>query len=303
MRKFLPFLLTILAGYLVSINLSAQNCVVRGKITDENTSEMMPFVNIGIKGKSTGTYSDSSGHFQLEVPRGDHTLVVTCIGYDRQERQVVVNGQKEILMDFVLSPGTQELQTVVVSGSKYEQKIEESIASIAVLKTHAIHASNPMSIDKAIDKIPGITIIDNEPQIRAGSGFSSGMGSRVMVMVDGMPILRGDAGRPNWGFLPVDDVEQIEVVKGAASVVYGSSAITGAINILTAYPKDKPVTKVNSFLGIYSTPSRSYATPWSGLNPLIYGISLSHLQKFDNFDLGVGANYYTDQGYIGGTPE
>ena len=303
MRKRLPFFFILIAGYFVSINLFAQNCVIRGKVTDENTSELMPFVNIGIKGSSAGTYSDSSGHYQLEIPRGDHTLVVTCVGYDRQERHVVVHGQKEILIDFVLSPGTQELNTVVVTGSKYEQKIEESIASIEVLKAHAIHASNPMSIDKAIDKIPGITIIDNEPQIRAGSGFSSGMGSRVMVMVDGMPILRGDAGRPSWGFLPVDDVEQIEVVKGAASVVYGSSAITGAINILTAYPKDKPITRLNTFLGIYSTPSRSYATPWSGLNPLIYGISLSHLQKFDNFDLGVGANYYTDQGYIGGTPE
>jgi len=303
MRKFLRFFFFVITVFSVSFDLSGQNCIVKGKVTDENTSEIMPFVNIGIKGSSTGTYSDSSGMFHLEVPRGDHTLVITCIGYDRQERQVVVNGQKEITVNFVLSPVTQELQTVVVSGSKYEQKIEESIASIEVLKSHAIHASNPQSIDKAIDKMPGITIIDNEPQIRAGSGFSSGLGSRVMVMVDEMPMLRGDAGRPSWGFLPVDDVEQIEVVKGAASVVYGSSAITGAINIRTAYPKDKPVTKLNTFLGIYSTPSRSYATPWTGLNPLIYGISLSHLQKFDNFDLGVGASYYNDQGYVGGTPE
>lgn len=303
MRKLVPFLFFVVAGYIVPIDLSAQNAIVKGKVSDEITSELLPFVNIGIKGSSTGTYSDSSGHYRIEVPRGDHTLVVTCVGYDRLERQVIVNGQREIVVDFVLSPGTQELQTVVVSGSKYEQKIEESIASIEVLKAHAIHASNPQSIDKAIERMPGITIIDNDPQIRAGSGFSSGLGSRVMVMVDGMPILRGDAGRPSWGFLPVDDVEQIEVVKGAASVVYGSSAITGAINILTAYPKDKPITRLNTFLGIYSTPSRSYATPWTGLNPLIYGISLSHLQKFDNFDLGVGANYFVDQGYIRGTPE
>lgn len=303
MRKLLPYIIILFSGYFVSVTGSAQNCIVTGKVTDENTSELMPFVNIGIKGSSVGTYSDSSGHYRIEVPQGDHTLVVTCIGYERQERPVMVNGKKQLTMDFVLSPGTQELQTVVISGSKYEQKIEESIASIEVLKAHAIHASNPQSIDKAIDKMPGVTIIDNEPQIRAGSGFSSGLGSRVMVMVDEMPILRGDAGRPAWGFLPVDDVEQIEVVKGAASVVYGSSAITGAINIRTAYPKDKPITKVNAFAGIYSTPSRSYATPWSGLNPLLYGLSISHLQKFDNFDLGVGATYFSDQGYIRGTPE
>jgi len=303
MRKLLPSLLIVITGYVLPIGLFAQNTVVTGKVTDEATSELLSFVNIGIKGSSTGTYSDTSGQYRIEVPKGDHTLVVSCIGYDRMEKQVVVNGQKEIVVDFILSPGTQELETVVVSGSKYEQRLEESIASIEVLKASAIHADNPPSIDRAIDKIPGITIIDNEPQIRAGSGFSSGLGSRVMVMVDGMPVLRGDAGRPSWGFLPVDDVEQIEVVKGAASVVYGSSAITGAINILTAYPKDKPVTRLNTFLGIYSTPSRSYATPWTGLNPLIYGISLSHLQKFDNFDLGVGANYYVDQGYVRGTPE
>ncbi|TSA27452.1 MAG: TonB-dependent receptor [Bacteroidetes bacterium] len=303
MRKHLPLFFIIVLVQVSVIRLYAQNCMIRGRVTDENTSDLMPFVNIGIQGSSAGTYSDSSGHYKLEVPRGEHTLVVTCIGYERQERHVVVHEQKEMAVDFILSPVTQELNTVVVSGSKYEQKVQESIASIEVLKSHSIHASNPQSIDKAIDKIPGITIIDSEPQIRAGSGFSSGLGSRVMVMVDEIPILRGDAGRPSWGFLPVDDVEQIEVVKGAASVVYGSSAITGAINIRTAYPKDKPITRLNTFLGIYNTPSRSYATPWSGLNPLIYGISLSHLQKFDNFDLGVGANYFTDQGYIGGTPE
>jgi outer membrane receptor protein involved in Fe transport len=91
-------------------------------------------------------------------------------------------------------------------------------------------------------------------------------------------------------------------VKGASSVVYGSSAITGVINIRTAYPKDKPETKINSFVGIYSKPEREYATPWTGTNPLLYGLSLSHLQKADNLDLGFGINLYNDQGYIHGTP-
>jgi len=291
-------------GLFFSTILFSQECVVTGKVTDEETSELMPFVNIGIKGESTGTFSDSNGYYRIVIPEGDHTLVVTCVGYDRQERHVVIDGQKELVVDFVMSMGTEELNTVVVTGSKYEQKVQESIASIEVLKASSIHSSNPTSIDQAIDKIPGITIVDNEPQIRGGSGFSSGLGSRVMIMVDEMPLMRGDAGRPSCGFLPVDDVEQIEVVKGAASVIYGSSAITGAVNIRTAYPKEKPETKVKAFLGMYSKPSRRYATPWTtSLNPLIYGLSVSHLHKFDNFDLSAGANYYTDQGYIGGTPE
>ncbi|MEI7983818.1 MAG: TonB-dependent receptor, partial [Bacteroidota bacterium] len=184
-----------------------------------------------------------------------------------------------------------------------EQKVEESIATIEVLKAKSIQASNPVSLDQAINKMPGIAIVDNEPQIRGGSGFSSGLGSRVMVMVDEIPMLRGDAGRPDWGFLPVDDVEQIELVKGASSVVYGSSAITGVINIRMTYPKSIPETKLNTFIGIYSKPARKYTTPWSGFNPIQYGVSVSHLQQFDNIDLGVGGSYFSDQGYIGGVPE
>lgn len=281
----------------------SQLSVIKGKVTDEKTSEPLPYVNIGVKGQATGTFSDSNGAYRLELPKGEYDLFISSVGYEKIEKHLHLDGKHTYVLDLNLTNISQELSTVVVSASKYAQKIEESIASIEVLKAQSIQISNPSSIDKAIDKIPGITIVDNEPQIRGGSGFSSGLGSRVMVMVDEIPVLRGDAGRPNWGFLPVDDVEQIEVVKGASSVIYGSSAITGAINIRTAYPKDQPETKINSFLGVYSKPSRSYSTPWSGMNPIQYGISISHLQKYDNLDLGLGINYFTDQGYIRGTPE
>ena len=301
MKRFYLLLLTLLLALISSTEIQAQICVLTGKVIDEETNEPLPFVNIGIKGLPTGTFSDSKGLYELDLPGEEAILMISCVGYDREERHIYVDGRKKILLDILMSPVSQELSTFVVSGSKYEQKVENSIATIEVLKSQSILSSNPSSIDKAIDKIPGITIVNNEPQIRGGSGFSSGLGSRVMVMVDDIPVLRGDAGRPDWGFLPVDDVEQIEVVKGASSVVYGSSAITGAINIRTAYPTDKPETKVNSFIGVYSKPDRSYATPWTGMNPIIFGLSLSHLQKMDNLDLGFGINLYNDQGCIHGT--
>ena len=149
--------------------LFSQDGVVHGRVTDSETSEILPFVNIGIKGQAIGTYSDSNGFYRIELPRGDHTLVATCVGYEREERHVALDGKKEIILDFAMDRTTQELNTVVVTGSKYEQKIQESISSIEVLKAQYIYVSNPASIDQAIDKIPGITIVDNEPQIRGGS--------------------------------------------------------------------------------------------------------------------------------------
>jgi iron complex outermembrane receptor protein len=288
---------------LLPVFVQAQYSVIKGKVSEEGTSDPLPYVNIGLKGQATGTFSDSNGAYRLELPKGDYYLIVSSVGYEKLEKYIHVDGKKSYSLDLVLTNSSQELSTVVVSASKYAQKIQESISSIEVLKAKSIEIGNLPSADKAVDRMPGVAIVNNEPQIRAGSGFSSGLGSRVMVMVDEIPLLRGDAGRPDWALLPIDDVEQIEVVKGASSVVFGSSAINGAINVRTAWPKDEPSTKITTFLGAYSKPERKYATPWSGMNPLVYGINLTHSQKIDNKDVTGGISYYKDQGYIGGTPE
>jgi outer membrane cobalamin receptor len=303
MKRFYYFFLTMTVVLLSSMEINAQTCLVQGKVTDEQTGEALPFVNIGIKGLATGTFSNDHGLYQIELSKGETVLIISCVGYDKQEKHLNVDGKKKLSLDIQMTPTSQELSTFVVSGSKYEQKVENSTSTIEVLKSPSIMVSNPSSIDKAIEKIPGITIVNNEPQIRGGSGFSSGLGSRVMIMVDDIPMLTGNAGRPDWGFLPVDDVDQIEVVKGASSVVYGSSAITGVVNIRTDYPTDQPSTNANAFIGVYSKPARNYATPWTGMNPVIYGLSVSHLQQVDNFDLGIGISFYNDQGYIRGSQE
>jgi len=306
MRHFIIILVFLTSFFFIPFSdlLGQKLTVVNGKLIDSSNSDPVPFANVSIKGKTVATFTDEKGFFKLEITNGDHVMVFSCIGYEKLEKPISISGDnKPIILEVKINPTVEELSTVVVSGSRYEQKVEESIATIEVLKAHSIQASNPASIDQAINKMPGIAIVDNEPQIRGGSGFSSGLGSRVMVMVDEIPMMRGDAGRPDWGFLPVDDVEQIELVKGASSVVYGSSAITGAINIRTVYPKSIPETKVNTFMGVYSAPPRTYTKPWSGLNPLQFGFSISHLQQFDNIDLSIGASYFNDQGYIKGVPE
>jgi outer membrane cobalamin receptor len=303
MRHTLSLFIFFLSLSFFPLFTAAQLSVVKGKIADEKTSDPLPYVNIGVKGQPTGTFSDSNGAYRLELPKGEYDLIISSVGYEKMERHIHLDGKKSYVLDIQLTNTSQELGTVVVSASKYAQKIQESISSIEVLKARSIEIGNLPSADKAIDKMPGITIVNNEPQIRAGSGFSSGLGSRVMVMVDEIPLLRGDAGRPDWALLPIDDVDQIELVKGASSVVFGSSAINGAVNVRTAWPKDEPQTKIITFLGAYSKPEPKYKAPWSGMNPMVYGITLSHSQKIDNFDLSGGISYYKDQGYIGGTPE
>ncbi|MGE5424131.1 MAG: TonB-dependent receptor, partial [Syntrophothermus sp.] len=300
MRFIFTFFLLLLM-LLLPFFVLGQSAAVSGKITDEQTGDPVPFVNIGVSGQHIGTYTDANGKFLLETGNGDFTLIISCVGYEKLEKPVSVNGKT--VLNLELKSTSNELNTVVVSASKYEQKIQESISSIEVMKSSSIEIANLPSVDKAVDRLPGVAIVNNEPQIRGGSGFSSGLGSRVMVMVDEIPLLRGDAGRPVWTMLPIDDVEQIEVVKGASSVVYGSSAINGVINVRTSWPGEKAETRINSFAGMYSKPERRYTTPWTGMNPMTAGISIYHSQQFDNKDICAGASYFTDQSYIGGVPE
>jgi len=282
--------------------LSAQNIIVKGQVKDKETGKPVPFVNVGIKDKLIGTTTDYKGFYQLDIPKGTYTIIFSSVEYEKMMQSITLGAELVVELNVTMKPATHELNMIVVSASKYEQRVEESISSVEILKPSIIESKNVMSLDKALEQVPGVAVVDNEPQVRGGSGFSSGVGSRVLILVDEIPMMRGDAGRPVWSFLPIEDIEQIEVLKGASSVVYGSSALNGAINIRTAYPKEKPETKITIHSGIYNNPPREYAKSWDGFNPVIVGASGIHSRRINNVDLVIGGNLLSDPGYIGPAP-
>ena len=77
-----------------------------------------------------------------------------------------------------------------------------------------------------------------------------------MVMVDGMPLMNGDQGGVEWQLVPMENISQIEVIKGASSVLFGSSALNGTINIRTAYPTREPINKLMITHTVYGEPRR-----------------------------------------------
>ncbi len=149
-----------------------------------------------------------------------------------------------------------------------------------------------------LDLTPGLNIMDSEPQIRGGSGFTFGVGSKVAVLVDDMPMISGEAGRPYWDLIPVENIEHIEVVKGASSVLSGTSALSGSIHIMTASPNSEPVNKITAYTGFYSTPKYSSMKWWDDY-PYITGMSFLHSKKYGSLDLVIGGNTDFDHGYLG----
>ena len=191
---------------------------------------------------------------------------------------------------------TQMLDEVVVTAGKYEQKLSDVTFSMELLKPHQLSNQNITSLEMILERTPGVSILDGQPSIRGGSGFSYGVGSRVLMLVDDLPMISGDAGDIKWNYMPVENLHQVEVIKGASSVLYGSSALNGVINFRTRFPGPEPETEVTLYGGAYMDPRRQELVWWDR-NPLFGGVSFSHMRKIGEVELTTGGNYYKNEGF------
>jgi len=270
--------------------------LITGTIKDKNTQEGLPGATILVDGKP-GTAADPSGNFSLNVAPGKHKLLFHMISYKDQEQEVTVNENETLKLDVLLETEGQAFDIVVVSAGKYEQKIGDVTVSVEVIKPELVENKNTTNLETIIDQTPGVNVTDGQANIRGGSGYSFGAGSRVLLLVDDLPMISGDAGDVKWNFLPVENVEQIEVIKGASSALYGSSALNGVIHMRTRYPRDTPETKFSVYSGFYDEPKRHELVWWRGHNPVFTGANFLHMRKVKQLDLVIGGHVFSDEGY------
>lgn len=278
----------------------AQNSgIIQGTVSDAKSKERIVGATIYLlNDKSKATVTDVNGFYKISIPSGKQHLACSFISMLSDTITVFADSSKISTYHVLLKTVEKQLQMVVISAGKFEQKIEEITVSMEVLKPSLIEHRNTTNIKSALEQTPGLNLLDGEPQIRGGSGFSFGVGSRVATLIDGIPVMAGDAGRTEWNFIPVENIEQVEVIKGASSVCYGSSALSGTINIRTAYPKDVPLTKVNLYSGMYSSPKNDSAKWWKGINNFS-GFNFLHSHKFGQVDVVIGGMASYDHGFIG----
>lgn len=278
--------------------LFAQNVKVVGKVTDEDNKPVFGASVIYRKDVTVGANTDENGNYLIEVPAGPCVIICRYSGMITDTSSFALKPGETFTHDIQLKSYVQKIDGVEVRVGKFDRPIEDQTVSLEIIRPELIENKNTRSIETALDQTPGLNILDGEPQIRGGSGFTFGVGAKVAVIVDDMPMLSGDAGRPEWGFIPVENIHQVEVTKGAASVLSGSSALSGSIHIRTAYPGAEPLTKVNVYTGFYSEPSIEGSTWWNNF-PLISGVNFLHSRQIGNLDLVLGGNVNYDHGYIG----
>ncbi len=269
---------------------------IEGIITDSQTGDPLPGANV-VTTENEGVTTDKNGNFSLTATQANTKLTVTFVGYKPYTSSTLYPFRDSIFINIKLQPTTAGLSEVVVSASTYEQRLEEVTVSLDVLSPKLAEDKNLTKVEDMLSQAPGVVVTDNTANIRSGSGWSYGTGTRVQTLVDYMPLISGDAAQSQWDLVPLFSSDRIEIMKGASSVLYGSAAMNGVIHILTHPQPTQQALSVNVFSGFYDSPKRKELKWWD--KPRLTSGANFDWQQPINAQSGfvLSGSIYDDQGF------
>ncbi len=226
-----------------------------GHVTSAETGEHLPYATIQIKGTTCGTHADGSGHFKLSnIPTGKQIVEVKLFGYKTLEQELFFEKGKAIKFYPELETDALNLEQVVVTGTRTQHHIKNVPIRTEVISKNSIKNKNAINLFQALENIPGIRVENQCQACNFTMVRMQGLGAEhTQVLLNGQPMYSGLAGVYGLQQMTTLDVERIEVVKGAGSALYGSSAVAGAINIITSEPSFVPSTKAEVQIGNFNT--------------------------------------------------
>lgn len=246
-RAFLPFLL-------IPFLLNGQETFrIYGKVAGEDGA--LPLVNVYLKGTSFGAVSDEDGNYVIAgIPEGNYLLMASYTGYRTFRTPVSVSGSDQQVP--VSLEGTEVLDEVVVSGTLKSVSRLESPVPVEVYSTSFFRQNPTPNIFEALQTVNGVRPQINCSVCNTGDIHINGLeGPYTLVLIDGMPIVSGLSTVYGLTGIPASLIEQVEIVKGPASSLYGSEAVGGLINVITKKTENAPLVFADSYL-----------TDWEELN-------------------------------------
>jgi len=280
---------------------------LEGIVIDEETSSVVSSANIIINKKNTGEYlkiqSEISGKFSfIDIESGIYIIKVNSLGYEDYKNELTIEDLKTTSLNIFLTPAGIEIEKINVTSTKTEVTLQQTPSSISVVTSEDISKKNILTFSNVLEQVQGVTlnrssgINVNSMSIRGSSDVAGGgIGNRVLLLLDGRPSLTGDSKGALWSLIPVSIIERTEVVKGAFSSLYGSSAIGGVVNVITKKPTYNSSTSMNLSYGFYEKLNDSL----SFTNDLLSFTTadIIHSNTVNKFSYLLNLNYNSNDGH------
>ena len=282
-----------------------QKFTLEGEVLDGSNRSPLAFANVILEGTSIGSASDNEGRFRIEnIEAGTYTIFASYMGYSTFKKEIIIPYKDNDKIIILLEPETIQLDEYVVTASRRRERIEDAPAAISVISKKEIRRESNTNLGDYLKGTKGIDFTQSgiDSYNMTARGFNSSFSSRLLTLTDGrmanVPSLRLTA----YNVIPVsfDDVEQIEVVLGPSSALYGPNAHSGVLNIVTSSPLRSQGTKFNFQNGYLNQRNTS---------PLEkYTFRTAH--KFNNFGIKLSAvalrgedwRHYNEDEYEGHSP-
>ena len=274
---------------------------LKGRVIDQKTKQGVLFATIKTS-PTTGAISDEDGNFVIKGIGFPLQLIVSADDYLTDTIEVTSNEFLKIELITAIQGNISQLGPVVIAASRRKQSVEEIPISIEVIDANLVRNKGITDLEAAVDQAPGAYTMDGQVSIRGGSGFSYGAGSRVLVLWNEVPLLSGDAGDAKFNSIPIEQASQIEVIKGATSVLYGSGALNGIVSLIEQEPTSEMKVTAKLQGGLYDDPKRE-SLKWWTTSPTYNQADFTFSKKFERFGLNLGAAGFSTDGYREGEVE
>ncbi|MCK4524482.1 TonB-dependent receptor plug domain-containing protein, partial [candidate division WOR-3 bacterium] len=236
--------------------------IIKGYITDKQTGEKIEGINVIIQNTEKGDLSNYNGFFIIpNISHGNYNIIAKRIGYIDDTINVIINSNDTISMNFVLQPTSIKMEGIVVTATKSSRYIMDVPIRTEIITNKTIVEKNALTLYDALTGIPGVIVEQqcqycNFSQIRL-----QGLGAdHTQILIDNIPVYSGLASVYGLQQIGSDNIDHIEIVKGAGSALYGSSAIAGAINIITKKPSNKYAASINLQYGNNNKYNTNFST-------------------------------------------
>lgn len=279
--------------------------VLKGKVTDAQTREPLAGASVYVHEAKLGAITDNTGSYIIRnLPAGRFLVEVTYAGHGSVIETVVING--DLQKDFSLSPEVVENQGVTVTGVSGATQIKKTPIPVTILRKENLLKEASTNLIDGLSKIPGVSQVSTGPAISKPSIRGLGY-NRVVIINDGV---RQEGQQ--WGDehgVEVDEygVNKAEVLKGPASIMYGSDALAGVVNFISVVSPPQGMIKGNIFSN-YQTNNRlrgfhgdvggnHHGFIW-GMNGT-YKAAADYRNKYDGYVFNSKFNEKDFGGYIG----
>jgi iron complex outermembrane receptor protein len=297
--------LIIISFLILTCHIATSQIRLTGKITDSNTGEAIAGATVYIPELKKGDIADKDGVYSIEnLPKTSVMVQVTFLGYKSVVQKIDLS--KTTLINFVMDQAITEMNEVVVTGSSRATEITRNPIPMITLGIKQLHQNLNTNIIDAISKLPGVSAVTTGPNV--SKPFIHGLGfNRVLTLYDGVRQEDQQWGDEHGVDVDENAVDRIEIVKGPASLTYGSDALAGVVNLLPAPPvPDSTITgHVETNYQTNNGLIGASASVGGNRNGFVWGGVVSHKQaanyrdKYDGRVYGTAFNETDLSGYIG----